>query len=135
VNAAKFAGVDYSTIRKPLHSVAIKLGMESVKELVLMYGAPKPKKHKHERIRKRRGVPLVQQIIGILAKQEYRCALSGVPLIPESSTLDHKHPISLGGTDDIENLQWLHVDVNRAKGNMPHEDFVLMCKRVATWNG
>jgi len=76
----------------------------------------------------------VKEIVSLVEKQDFRCALSGVELAPETSSLDHKHPVSLGGTDEIDNLQWLDANVNRAKGNMPNEDFILMCKRVAAWN-
>lgn len=31
--------------------------------------------------------------------------------------IDHKHPKSKGGSDNIRNLQPLHRDANRAKGN------------------
>lgn len=69
----------------------------------------------------------------VLEQQEYRCALSGRPLTPEDAELDHKIAISNGGTNLIDNLQWLNSQVNRAKGTMSQENFILMCRRVAEW--
>jgi 5-methylcytosine-specific restriction endonuclease McrA len=128
--ASKVAGVHYTTVRETLQAVAKKLGMNSHKDLVLKYGFASPV---HKKPEKQKRLSLVKQIVSIIEKQEFRCALSGVFLNPDSSNLDHKHPVSLGGTDDIENLQWLDSNVNRAKGNMPNEEFILMCKRVAAW--
>jgi 5-methylcytosine-specific restriction endonuclease McrA len=42
----------------------------------------------------------------------------------ENLTIDHKHPVSLGGTDDLSNLQTLCYDCNSLKSNIPHETFV-----------
>lgn len=67
----------------------------------------------------------------LLEVQGYKCALSGVRLEPKSSELDHKIPLSRGGTNKLGNLQWLERNVNRAKGSMDNEEFIAMCKQVA----
>jgi hypothetical protein len=71
------------------------------------------------------------QLKELVEKQGYKCALSGVSLSPETSQLDHVVALSDGGSNCIENLQWLDAVVNRAKGTMSQEDFVMMCVRVA----
>lgn len=70
----------------------------------------------------------------MVEKQEYRCALSGVKLTPDTAQLDHIVPLSEGGTNLIDNLQWLDARVNKAKGTMSQSEFVQMCKLVAQWS-
>ncbi len=44
------------------------------------------------------------QIKKIIESQNYRCALTNRPLTPETASLDHKQPISRGGTHEVANL-------------------------------
>ena len=67
----------------------------------------------------------------LLEMQGYKCALSGVRLEPKNAELDHKVPLSRGGTNDLGNLQWLTREVNRAKGAMDNDEFIAMCNQVA----
>lgn len=76
-----------------------------------------------------------EQLMQLLKQQSFRCALSGVEISPETARLDHIVPVSQGGTDEIGNLQWLHVDANTAKGTMSQEQFILMCRRVSGYRG
>jgi len=72
----------------------------------------------------------VQQM---LRAQQYRCALSGRQLTPDSASLDHIVAISRGGEHRIENAQVLHKDVNRAKGAMDNDEFLALCREVVAW--
>lgn len=83
---------------------------------------------------KRKDKASVAEIVGLVEKQLFRCALSGMEIEPNTANLDHKNPVSCGGTDDISNLQWLHKDINQAKGALTNEQFIEMCKRVVAWN-
>lgn len=58
-----------------------------------------------------------KEIIELLKKQNYRCA-NCLHCIKERKNrhLDHIMPISLGGRNDIVNLQWLCVKCNLNKG-------------------
>jgi hypothetical protein len=76
-----------------------------------------------------------EQLMQLIKRQSFRCALSGVEISPETARLDHIMPVSQGGTDEIVNLQWLHVDANTAKGTMSQEQFILMCRRVSGYRG
>lgn len=67
----------------------------------------------------------------LLERQQYRCALSGLPLSPDDSALDHIVAVSDGGTHQVDNLQWLNVDVNRMKGSMSQSRFVSLVKLIA----
>lgn len=72
-----------------------------------------------------------KQILALIESQQYRCALSGRPLTPETASLDHAIPLSRGGVHDISNVQVLEYRVNAAKGTMTVEEFVAMCRDVA----
>lgn len=65
-----------------------------------------------------------------IRNQNFKCALSGIKLTPENAQLDHIEPLSEGGTNAIDNLQWLDARVNKAKGTMSQDEFVDMCERI-----
>lgn len=71
-------------------------------------------------------------LYALFKKQAGKCALSGVTLL-----IERKSPLSLS-LDQIEpskgyikeNLQWVAWAVNRAKGDMPTNMFLDMCKKI-----
>ncbi|MBL9147407.1 MAG: hypothetical protein JNM94_01805 [Phycisphaerae bacterium] len=71
----------------------------------------------------------------MLDRQQFRCALSGRSLTPETAALDHVVPVGLGGEHVLENVEVLHKDVNRAKGSMPRDEFIGLCAEVVRWSG
>jgi hypothetical protein len=117
---AKRLGLSGSTkgVSKRLTQIAKAMGFSVIKEL---------------------GVAAVQdnsratatQLKELVERQKYKCALSGLSLTPETAQLDHVVALSDGGSNCIDNLQWLDAVVNRAKGTMSQDDFVMMCVRVA----
>ncbi len=72
-------------------------------------------------------------VLNLLATQEYRCALTGRELTPETASLDHIVPIRCGGEHVIENTQVLHKDVNRAKGSRTNIEFVGLCREIVRY--
>ena len=63
------------------------------------------------------------------------CALSGVKLIMPTSK--NKATASLDRIDStkdytLDNVQWVHKDINRMKNVYTQEYFIEMCKRVAS---
>jgi len=74
------------------------------------------------------------QLIKLINEQEFRCALSGVELEPSDATLDHIVPVSNGGDHSIDNLQVVNDTVNRMKGTLSNDDFIMWCRKVASWN-
>jgi 5-methylcytosine-specific restriction endonuclease McrA len=70
----------------------------------------------------------------LIEKQQYKCALTGRGLTPETAAADHIQPVSNGGGHVIENIQILHRDVNAAKGTMNNEEFLRMCYEVIEHN-
>lgn len=73
------------------------------------------------------------QLRQLLEQQGYKCALSGLTLEPDTAALDHVVPISAGGSDMADNLQWVHRDVNRMKGTMDQGEFLRLVRLIAQW--
>lgn len=73
------------------------------------------------------------ELMSRLQLQQFRCALTGDRLTPEVARCDHVIPVSEGGSNRIDNLQWVTDDVNRAKGVMSQDAFISMCIKVAKW--
>ena len=71
------------------------------------------------------------QILELLERQQYRCALSGDALSPDDAELDHVVPVTKGGDNSINNIQIVTKRINRMKGAMTNEQFVAACCRVA----
>ncbi len=70
----------------------------------------------------------------IFLAQDCRCAYTGELLIPgDNASLDHKQPVSRGGDDTPENLQWVTKTVNDCKRNLTHDEFIQFCRRVTQW--
>lgn len=76
--------------------------------------------------------PLVTaaEVLKLVERQGYRCALTDRELNPKTASLDHVIPTGKGGEHLITNTQVLHKAVNRAKGTMTNEEFVAMCREV-----
>jgi len=76
-----------------------------------------------------------QQLLQKLKNQNYKCALSGLELVPGlNASIDHKIARSKGGPlDDLANLQWILTPLNRGRGDLSVEEFIAMCCAVARW--
>lgn len=71
------------------------------------------------------------EIKEILVKQNYKCAYSGVKITPGiDAQLDHIIARYAGGSDENENLQWVHSTVNRTKSDFSPEDFLNFVKLI-----
>ena len=81
---------------------------------------------------KPQGPVSTDNVLQLLESQQYRCALTGRDLTPDTAALDHIIPIRCDGEHVIENTQVLHKDVNRAKGSMTNCEFIGMCEEVVT---
>jgi hypothetical protein len=62
------------------------------------------------------GSHTVEQIKALLESQNWQCVGCGRPL-RQKRHLDHKIPLSRGGSNDISNLQWLCPSCNCSKHN------------------
>lgn len=75
------------------------------------------------------------ELLSLAESQSFRCALTGICLTPESSSLDHIVPVASGGSHEIGNLQWVDSRVNTMKGEMPVDEFIELCQMVARHAG
>jgi 5-methylcytosine-specific restriction endonuclease McrA len=73
-----------------------------------------------------------KQLLELLERQGYRCALTGEELTPSTASLDHCVPVSRGGTHGIDNVQIVTQKVNAAKNTMTNEEFIAVCRAVAS---
>ncbi len=64
-----------------------------------------------------------------LENQNYICFYSGRKLIiGKNASLDHIIPKTRGGSDDINNLHWIDITVNKMKNNMNEKEFYQIIK-------
>jgi hypothetical protein len=66
-----------------------------------------------------------------LLDQNYICALTGMELTKETWSLDR---IDSSKPYEIENIQWVHKDINLMKNKLGEDYFIEMCKKVAANN-
>ncbi len=59
----------------------------------------------------------------VLKRAEFRCELCGISADEKNLEVDHIHPQSLGGIDDLSNYQALCYTCNANKGNTDDTDF------------
>ncbi len=71
-----------------------------------------------------------RQVLDMIQRQGYRCAISGRELTPATAVLDHIVPIAKGGEHSIENVWVVHTHVNTAKGWMTMAEFLSVCRDV-----
>ncbi len=65
------------------------------------------------------------ELIELIQKQNYECYYTKLKLFPGiNASLDHKIPISRGGTNEISNFVWCDRLVNYAKHHMTDEEFM-----------
>jgi hypothetical protein len=74
--------------------------------------------------------------IELLYGQHFRCALSGVPIDVVGGRYASRTTASLDRIDSslsysIDNIQWVHKDINWMKLDFPQARFVELCKMVA----
>ena len=74
------------------------------------------------------------QLWRIAKRQRLICPLTGRRLTGEIMSIDHKVSLSRGGSNDLSNLQFVHVDANYAKRILSQEDFIQMCRDVTEFH-
>jgi hypothetical protein len=76
------------------------------------------------RLPKRRNIKLADVIRSKLRSQNYRCAITGVPLSPETTAIDHILPIARGGRHTADNLQLVNRTANAIKSTLTMEELL-----------
>jgi len=72
-------------------------------------------------------------------EQDGKCALTGELLVFESESNASDGTASLDRIDSSkgytkENIQWVHKNVNYIKRDLPNDEFIEWCKKVAKHN-
>ena len=89
----------------------------------------------------RRGIEFsitMEEIGDLFETQNGKCALSGVNLTLKKNTTDTTQTASLDRKDSkkgyvIDNLQWIHKDLNKLKSDFTQSEFIEMCLKVALY--
>lgn len=74
------------------------------------------------------------EIISLVRRQNYSCALTGELLVPEDAALDHVVALTEGGTSTADNLQIVSKEINQMKGTLSNDLFVALCCKVADFS-
>lgn len=78
------------------------------------------------------GIPTASEIKKWLSDNyPWKCYYTGVPL--SEFGIDHKLPLSLGGSYSFDNLVICDLGVNTAKGDMTEEEFKQLLSLIASW--
>jgi len=77
----------------------------------------------------------IQQVGDLFEKQQKKCALTGIELILKKNLTDNKATASLDRKDSkkgytIENLHWVHKDVNKMKMDFKLDYFYYICELI-----
>lgn len=81
-----------------------------------------------------------EEALSIFLKQDRKCALSGVNInFPPYTSKYHLGNASLDRKDSnidytIDNIQWIHKDLNRMKSDFNEKSFIDWCKKVCSYN-
>ena len=81
----------------------------------------------------------IEEIWELFQKQKNKCALSGLPLKFKSNKKGEQSTASLDRIDSkigyhIDNVQWVHKDVNRMKMDLNEDEFFELCKLITIKN-
>lgn len=71
-----------------------------------------------------------KDLASLWKKQRGLCAVTGRRLNRRNAQLDHIVPAIRDGNGTIENLRWVHRDVNYAKRDLMDADFFKLCAEV-----
>lgn len=75
-----------------------------------------------------------QKVREMFTAQNGLCIYTGIQLVPGTNTaLDHIMPKSRGGTNELSNLQWIDIGINRLKHDFMEEEFIRTYKNVIVW--
>jgi hypothetical protein len=75
-----------------------------------------------------------QKLKMLFESQNRICPYTGrILTMGKDAGLDHIVPKALGGTDDVENLQWVYKIVNTLKWNQLERDFLAVIKEIYTY--
>lgn len=69
-------------------------------------------------------------LMKMIQLQDYRCAITGIKLTPETATVDHIVSVKKGGKNSIDNVQIVHQEANRMKGSLSMDELYTWCEMI-----
>jgi hypothetical protein len=67
----------------------------------------------------------------LLIKQDFKCYYTGIPLtLGVNTSIDHVIPTARGGSFTIDNIVWVHIDINVMKRAHSVSQFIELCNLV-----
>ncbi len=81
----------------------------------------------------RQTTPTIPELENWLTRDEYICYYSGELLSFDTITIDHKTPVSRGGSNLLENLCIASHHMNTAKGNLTAQEFIDLLLLIQKW--
>jgi len=91
------------------------------------------KRNRKARIKNAPGRHTAMQTLELMEKQQYRCANCEIELTRANRHLDHWHPLALGGSNGIENLQWLCQTCNQSKNDLDPIEWLRRIGKACHW--
>jgi 5-methylcytosine-specific restriction endonuclease McrA len=92
----------------------------------------------HASVRKRGYDPMEKitpiQLWTIAKKQKCKCPISGIKLTRNNISVDHIIPLSKGGKNTLENIQYVERHVNIMKNDKSLEQFLFYCREIVKNN-
>lgn len=79
-------------------------------------------------------LPTISQLWQLAKRQKCKCALSGIKLTNNNISIDHIHPLSKQGGNNIENLQLVEKRLNYMKYTMTKEELIDLCNLIIEYN-
>jgi 5-methylcytosine-specific restriction endonuclease McrA len=92
--------------------------------------SPEAKKRRHQKEaqrygnKARRGKSRQAQIARLIVRDGLNCSYCGIPTEEYNRTRDHVIPLSMGGTNTLDNLVLACKSCNGLKGNLTVEEFL-----------
>ena len=72
-----------------------------------------------------------EEIQDLFYKQNQICMITGTKLnLGENTSLDHIIPKSRGGSNELENLQWITTKANHFKNDKTMKELIELCKLI-----
>jgi hypothetical protein len=80
----------------------------------------------------------IEECWDLFLKQNRKCALSGLPLVFEANNGKITGTASLDRIDSsigyiLDNIQWVHKDINTMKWNTHQDKFIYMCNLICKY--
>lgn len=123
---AEFYGVAFDTVRD-----SIANGKSRCEEYATRVDLVEVRRRKATQNDKVTASATNTELLELANNQGFKCALSGQCIKDaDNASLDHITPVSMGGTNTIENLQWVTNEINTMKGTMDQARFIELCCMV-----